>query len=58
MTATLALLTAIVGILVHGGSDFNLQIPANALLFYVYCALIQIDWQSAHASAPITITSR
>jgi O-antigen ligase len=56
--ATLALLTAIVGILVHGGSDFNLQIPANALLFYVYCALIQIDWQAAHASAPITITSR
>jgi len=24
---------------VHSLSDFNLQIPANAALFYVFCAL-------------------
>jgi hypothetical protein len=34
-----------VGILVHGFLDFNLQIPANAALFYVLCALA--------ASAPL-----
>jgi putative inorganic carbon (hco3(-)) transporter len=27
------------GILVHGFFDFNLQIPANAALFYVFCSL-------------------
>ena len=53
--ATLAMLTGIVGILVHSASDFNLQIPANALLFYLYCALIQVDWQSAPRTAPLTI---
>jgi hypothetical protein len=28
-----------VGILVHSFLDFNLQIPANAALFYVLCAI-------------------
>jgi O-antigen ligase len=56
--ATLAMLTGIVGILVHSASDFNLQIPANALLFYVYCAFVQVDWQSAARSTPLTIISK
>jgi O-antigen ligase len=32
-------LLGIVGILVHSFVDFNLQIPANAALFYVICAM-------------------
>jgi hypothetical protein len=27
------------GILVHSFFDFNLQIPANAALFYVFCSI-------------------
>ena len=42
---TAAALLGCVGILVHGLLDFNLQIPANAALFYVLCALA--------ASAPL-----
>ena len=36
---TVAALLGCVGILVHSFLDFNLQIPANAALFYVLCAL-------------------
>ncbi len=36
---TLAALLGCVGILVHSFFDFNLQIPANAALFYVLCAI-------------------
>ncbi len=36
---TVACLLGCVGILVHSLLDFNLQIPANAALFYVLCAL-------------------
>lgn len=36
---TLACLLGITGILVHSFFDFNLQIPANAALFYVLCSL-------------------
>lgn len=36
---TLAALVGCVGILVHSCLDFNLQIPANAVLFYVFCAI-------------------
>ncbi|MBV8051603.1 MAG: O-antigen ligase family protein [Acidobacteriaceae bacterium] len=35
----LAALLAITGILVHSFVDFNLQIPANAALFFVLCAI-------------------
>jgi O-antigen ligase len=35
----LAALVGCTGILVHSFADFNLQIPANALLFYFLCAL-------------------
>jgi hypothetical protein len=34
-----AALLGCVGILVHSFLDFNLQIPANAALFYVLCAI-------------------
>jgi O-antigen ligase len=36
---TLACLLGISGILVHSAVDFNLQIPANAALFYVLCTV-------------------
>jgi len=36
---TLACMVGITGILVHSLVDFNLQIPANAALFYVFCTL-------------------
>jgi hypothetical protein len=36
---TLACTLGLTGILVHSLFDFNLQIPANASLFYVFCTL-------------------
>jgi O-antigen ligase len=36
---TLACTLGFTGILVHSAVDFNLQIPANAALFYVFCTL-------------------
>jgi O-antigen ligase len=36
---TMAALLGCVGILMHSFLDFNLQIPANAALFYVLCAI-------------------
>jgi O-antigen ligase len=36
---TLACTLGLSGILVHSFLDFNLQIPANAALFYVFCTL-------------------
>ncbi len=36
---TLACMLGFTGILVHSLFDFNLQIPANAALFYVFCTL-------------------
>jgi O-antigen ligase len=36
---TLACLLGLTGILVHSAVDFNLQIPANAALFYVFCTI-------------------
>lgn len=36
---TLACALGVLGILVHSFVDFNLQIPANAALFYVFCAI-------------------
>ncbi len=38
-TVSLAALIGCTGILLHSFVDFNLQIPANAALFYVLCAL-------------------
>jgi len=36
---TLACTLGVIGILVHSLLDFNLQIPANAALFYVFCTI-------------------
>jgi O-antigen ligase len=36
---TLACLLGVTGILVHSAVDFNLEIPANAALFYVLCTV-------------------
>jgi O-antigen ligase len=36
---TLACVLGLSGILVHSAVDFNLQIPANAALFYVLCTV-------------------
>ena len=47
---TVSALLGCLGILVHSFLDFNLQIPANAALFYVLCALA--------ASAPVQESSR
>jgi len=38
-TLTAAALLGVIGILVHSFLDFNLQIPANAAMFYVLCAI-------------------
>jgi O-antigen ligase len=47
---TVAALLGCMGILVHSFLDFNLQIPANAALFYVLCAIA--------ASAPLQESQR
>ena len=39
----LATMIGVTGILVHSFVDFNLQIPANAALFYVLCAVAAIE---------------
>jgi O-antigen ligase len=39
----LVAVVGISGILVHSLVDFNLEIPANALLFYVLCAVAAIE---------------
>ena len=39
----LAATLGITGILVHSLFDFNLQIPANAALFYVLCAIAAME---------------
>lgn len=49
-TLTMAALLGCIGILVHSFLDFNLQIPANACLFYVLCAIA--------AGAPIQESQR
>jgi O-antigen ligase len=47
---TVAALLGCVGILVHSALDFNLQIPANAAIFYVLCAIA--------AAAPLQESNR
>jgi O-antigen ligase len=47
---TVAALLGCVGILVHSCLDFNLQIPANAAIFYVLCVIA--------ASAPLQESQR
>jgi len=38
-SVTLACMLGFTGILVHSLVDFNLQIPANAALYYVFCTI-------------------
>ncbi len=47
---TLACILGIAGILVHSATDFNLEIPANAALFYVFCTVA--------ASEPMVVPKR
>jgi O-antigen ligase len=46
---SLAALIGCTGILLHSFVDFNLQIPANAAVFYVLCALVAYE-PLAHSS--------
>ncbi len=39
----LAAMLAVTGILVHSFVDFNLQIPANAALFYMFCVVAAME---------------
>jgi len=45
--ATLAALLGVTGILVHSFVDFNLQIPANAGIFYVVAAIAAASFESS-----------
>jgi len=48
----LAALLAVTGILVHSFVDFNLQIPANAALFFVLCVVASMELRlGLHRSA-------
>jgi O-antigen ligase len=40
---SLAAMLGVAGILVHSLLDFNLQIPANAALFYVLCTVAALE---------------
>ncbi len=40
---TLAAMLGVTGIVIHSLVDFNLQVPANAALFYVLCAVAAIE---------------
>jgi O-antigen ligase len=42
-TVALATMLGCTGILVHSFVDFNLQIPANAALFYVFCVVAAFE---------------
>jgi O-antigen ligase len=45
---TLAAMLGVSGILVHSFVDFNLQIPANAALFYVLCVVAAMEPRFGH----------
>jgi O-antigen ligase len=56
-TLTLAAALGVTGILVHSVVDFNLQIPANAALFYVLCTVAAMEphfgrHQHRHSASP------
>jgi O-antigen ligase len=57
--AGVACMLGFTGILVHSVSDFNLQIPANAALFYVLCAIAAAPpfLQRSRKRRPTTPTS-
>ncbi len=39
----LAAILGVTGIMVHGLVDFNLQVPANASIFYALCAMAAME---------------
>ena len=49
-SARLAALLGVVGIAVHSLTDFNLQIPANAALFFALCAVASSDIENTPSS--------
>jgi O-antigen ligase len=49
---TLAALLGMSGILVHSFVDFNLQIPANAAMFYVLCVIAAMEPCSSRNHGP------
>ena len=51
IATVLASVVGVVGILVHSAVDFNLQIPANAMLFYVLCAMAAVPVGADHPRA-------
>jgi O-antigen ligase len=53
---SLAALLGCTGILFHSFVDFNLQIPANAALFYVLCALAASKLSPSSRSRPTRAT--
>lgn len=57
---TLAALLGISGILVHSLVDFNLQIPANAALFYLLCMIAAMEPCSSrhHHSHEVGVTRK
>ena len=55
---SLAALLGCTGILVHSLVDFNMQIPANAALFYVLCALAVSELPSQSSRSRRTRTTR
>ena len=58
-TVTLAAVLGVTGILVHSVVDFNLQIPANAALFYVLCMVAAMEPRfGRHHHRHSTSTSR
>jgi hypothetical protein len=42
-TLALISLVGVTGILIHSFVDFNLQVPANAALFYVLCTVAAFE---------------
>jgi O-antigen ligase len=46
----LAAVLGIVGILAHSLVDFNLQVPANAALFYVLCSIAAMEPRFGHGN--------
>ena len=53
---TLACTLGITGIMVHSLLDFNLQVPANAALYYVLCTIAAAPplWQRSRKRRPVT----
>ena len=56
--ATLACALGVLGILIHSFVDFNLQIPANAALFFVFCSIAAAPPLLQRLRRPKPVTSQ